>query len=88
MRQQQLQPAVIITLSLAINGCSRAPNIEIVGSYFPGWLISLVVGIVLTGVTQVFLRRNGLVHSIGHPALIYPSMLTLFTCVIWLCFFA
>ncbi len=86
--RQRLQLTVLTILSLVINGCGRAPNIEVVGSYFPGWMISLVIAIILTGIAHVILRRNGLVHSVGHPALIYPSMVTLFTCLIWLCFFA
>ena len=77
-----------MVLAITANGCSRAPNIEIVGSYFPGWMISLVVGIILTGISHTILRQKGLVHEVGHPALIYPSMVTLFTCVIWLLFFA
>jgi uncharacterized membrane protein YraQ (UPF0718 family) len=69
-------------------GCSRNPNVEIVGSYFPGWMVSVVIAIALTGAAHVILRRRGLIHSIGHPALIYPSMVVLFTCLLWLCFFA
>jgi hypothetical protein len=25
---------------------------------------------------------------VGHPAVIYPSLLVLFTCLLWICFFA
>lgn len=69
-------------------GCSRNPNVEIVGSYFPGWLIALAIGVVLALGSHALLRRQGMDHSIGHPALIYPSMVVLFTCLLWLCFFA
>lgn len=75
-------------LCLAVTGCSRNPNVEIVGSYFPGWMVSLVIAVALTGVAHVVLRRQGLVHAVGHPALIYPSMVVLFTCLLWLCLFA
>jgi hypothetical protein len=27
-------------------------------------------------------------RAIGHPAIMYPSMVILFTCLLWLCFFA
>jgi hypothetical protein len=62
--------------------------VEIVGSYFPGWMVSLVLGVILTGLCHVALRRRGLIHAVGHPALIYPSMVVLFTSLLWLCFFA
>jgi len=69
-------------------GCSRNPNVEIVGSYFPGWMLALALGIVLTLTTNSLLRRHGMDRTIGHPAIIYPGMVVLFTCLLWLCFFA
>jgi uncharacterized membrane protein YraQ (UPF0718 family) len=51
-------------------------------------MISLVIAVALTGVAHVVLRRQGLVDAVGHPALIYPSMVVLFTCLMWLFLFA
>ena len=84
-------PRLFISVSLSVFllfGCSRNPNVEIVGSYFPGWLIALAIGVVLALGSHTLLRRHGMDHSIGHPALIYPGMVVLFTCLLWLCFFA
>ncbi|QMV18504.1 hypothetical protein GOB94_07250 [Granulicella sp. 5B5] len=83
-----LRLAPSFVAALLLTGCSRNPNVEIVGSYFPGWMISLVAGVALTGISHVFLRRRRLLHTIGHPAVIYPAMVVLFTCLLWLCFFA
>jgi hypothetical protein len=69
-------------------GCSRNPNVEIVGSYFPGWLIALAIGVGLAIGAHTLLRKQGMDHSVGHPAIIYPGMVVLFTCLLWLCFFA
>jgi hypothetical protein len=69
-------------------GCSRNPNVDIIGSYFPGWMIALAISLVLTLAAHSLLRRLGMDHSIGHPAIIYPSLVVLFTCLLWLCFFA
>jgi hypothetical protein len=80
-------PAAALPAMFAM-GCSRNPNVDIIGSYFPGWLIALAIGVVLTLAAHSMLRRLGLDHSIGHPAIIYPSMVVLFTCLLWLCFFA
>jgi hypothetical protein len=84
-------PRLFISVSLSvflILGCNRNPNVEIVGSYFPGWLIALAIGVVLALGSHTLLRRHGMDHSIGPPALIYPGMVVLFTCLLWLCFFA
>jgi len=82
-----LRPLAPVT-ALLITGCNRNPNVEIVGSYFPGWMISLVVGIALTLPAHALLRRFGMDHSIGHPAIIYPGMVIVFTCLLWLSLFA
>jgi len=80
---------IFVSLSVSLFvGCSRNPNVEIVGSYFPGWMIALAIGVLLALGSHVLLRRQGMDHSIGHPALIYPGMVVLFTCLLWLCFFA
>ena len=69
-------------------GCSRNPNLEIVGSYFPGWMLALTIAVALTLATHSVLRRQGLDQTIGHPAIVYPGLVVLFTCALWLCFFA
>jgi len=82
---------VFVALSLsavAALGCSRNPNVEIVGSYFPGWMLSLATAVVLTLLAHTLLRRQGLDRTVGPPAIIYPGMVVLFTCLLWLCFFA
>jgi hypothetical protein len=80
---------ILLTFAtLATDGCARNPNVDIVGSYFPGWMISLALGVGLTGAAHVTLSRRGLMRATGHPAVIYPGMVLLFTCLLWLCFFA
>jgi hypothetical protein len=74
--------------TILLIGCSRNPNVEIVGSYFPGWMLALALGVVLTLTTNSLLRRQGMDRAIGHPAIIYPGMVVLFTCLLWLSFFA
>ena len=83
-----LHPLLAHVPSLLAAGYSRNPNIEIVGSYFPGWMISLAAGVAFSFAGHSLLRRQDLHYAIGHPAIIYPGMVLLFTCLCWLCFFA
>lgn len=68
-----------------VAGCSRAPSIDILGSFFPGWLICLVPAIALTALTQVVLSRLRI--KLSFPALVYPSLAALYTFALWLIFF-
>jgi YtcA family len=66
----------------------RVPSIDVFGSYFPAWLISLVAGIVLTviagGVARIVdLRPSGL-----WGFLLSVSLILIFSILVWFCFFA
>jgi hypothetical protein len=78
---------ILILAAVALAGCNRNPSVEIVGSYFPGWMICLTLGIALTAITHALLP-SPIQHRIGHPAVVYPAMVTLFTCTLWLLLFA
>jgi len=69
-----------------LSGCSRAPSFDIVGSFFPAWLVCLVVGILLAALTRWLLLRQQIV--VVWPVLIYPSLAALFTFLFWLLFFS
>ncbi|MCU1322591.1 MAG: hypothetical protein JWM43_2240 [Acidobacteriaceae bacterium] len=80
--------ASLLLVSPLLAGCNRNPNVEIVGSYFPGWMISLVVAVALSFFVHALLRRRGMEGTLGHPVVIYPGIVLLLTCLLWLCFFA
>jgi YtcA family len=66
-------------------GCSRAPAVDILGSFFPAWLVCFVVAIVLTALVRLALLR--LQMKVALPILVYPSLVALFTFVLWLIFY-
>jgi len=65
--------------------CSRAPSFEILGSFFPAWLVCLALGLVLTAVAHSVLSSARVVLAV--PILTYPSLTALFTFAFWLSFF-
>jgi NhaP-type Na+/H+ or K+/H+ antiporter len=70
---------------LLCESCSRAPSFDILGSFFPAWLICLIVGIVLTALARWLLSRLHI--EVALPVLVYPSLTALFTFALWLLFF-
>jgi fructose-specific phosphotransferase system IIC component len=65
--------------------CSRAPSFDILGSYFPAWLICLTVAILLTFLARWLLLRQKI--AVVLPILVYPSLTALITFALWLVFF-
>jgi hypothetical protein len=76
---------LILPGSLLLAGCTRAPTVDILGSFFPAWLICLVVAILLTALVRFVLLRLRL--KVAFPILVYPSLAALFTFALWLIFF-
>jgi hypothetical protein len=64
---------------------TRAPSFDILGSFFPAWLVCLTVGLVLTVAVQWLLLRLHVVIAL--PVLTYPSLTALVTFALWLAFF-
>jgi hypothetical protein len=68
-------------------GCRRAPSIGIYGSYFPGWLICLVLGIALTVAIHLVVRRLGYEARLNPLGLVYIALSITLTCLLWLALF-
>ena len=66
-------------------GCSRAPSVEVLGSFFPAWLVCFIVAIMLTALFRLLVMR--LHVKVALPMLVYPSLTGFFTFVLWLVFF-
>lgn len=75
---------VFVPALLLMTGCGRAPSFDILGSFFPAWLVCLVVAILLTVVSRALLSRY---VEIVWPVLVYPSLAAVFTFALWLALF-
>lgn len=70
--------------TLSLTGCGRAPSFDILGSFFPAWLICFFVAILLTVLAREVLRRY---VEIVWPMVTYPSLTALFAFALWLTLF-
>lgn len=75
----------LVLAALPLASCSRAPSFDLLGSFFPAWLVCLAVALVLTVACRWLLLRLRI--EIAVPILTYPSLTALFTFALWLVFF-
>jgi hypothetical protein len=87
MRTTPRSLACAAAACLPLIGCSRAPSINIIGSFLPAWMICLTAGVILSFVVRYLLVRYRIESEVGPLALIYPCVVILFTCLLWLIFF-
>ena len=77
---------VLAIVTLALAGCRVGPSIDVLGSFFPAWMLALVIGLVITGVArQLFLATD--LHAYLWPrGLVYACLIILSTLTTWLLF--
>jgi hypothetical protein len=79
-------PAAMLAIEIA--GCRLAPTFNILGSFFPSWLICLFAGVVLAVIVNRIFSRFALENEILWPILVYPCLALLFACALWLMIFS
>ena len=84
---KQLVAVSVLGLGLFLASCSRAPSVDIIGSFFPVWMVCLAVAVILTFVVRYLLLRYKLEQDVGPLALVYPCSVILFTSLLWLIFY-
>ena len=82
-----LRPIAAAAACVALAGCSHAPSIDVIGSFFPVWMLCILIAIPLTFVARVALVRFHLENEVGPLALFYPCLVILLTSLLWLIFF-
>ena len=75
--------------SALLAGCGRAPSFNILGSFFPAWIVCGVIGILLAVAVRLFFVRIKLEDQLVAPLiLVYPCLTAFFTFTLWLLFFS
>jgi hypothetical protein len=76
-------PALAIQ-TLVLAGCRPGPSVDLLGSFFPAWMLALVIGIVLTLLLRQLFIWTDLDPYLAPRALVYVSLAVLVTLATWL----
>jgi YtcA-like protein len=87
-----IRKSLILIAALFFESCGssqkRVPSMDVFGSYFPAWLISLATGIVLTVIAGGVGRLVNMRPS-GFPSFFLNiSLILIFSIAVWFWFFA
>ena len=85
-RSKGFKKAWFLLAPLLLAGCSRAPSFDILGSYFPAWLLCLALSVVLTAAIRWLLVRFQI--GLVFPIVVYPSLAAVFAFGMWLVFYS
>lgn len=68
-------------------GGANAPVFDLLGSYFPSWIVCFLVGVAVTFVAHALFVKIKLVRHLWPLPVVYPSLVCLITFAAWLTFF-
>lgn len=74
-------------LALGLGGCTRAPLQDVLGSFFPSWMLCATIGAVAAALLRALVGVMGLQQVIPAPMLTYLSFMVAVTFMVWLVFF-
>jgi hypothetical protein len=77
-----------LLLACMISGCSGSPSRNILGSYFPSWMVCALVGLAAALAARVALKGLGLLNELPAPLVVLLSIGCAVTFALWLAWLA
>lgn len=81
--QRGVAPGILVIATGLLSGCRPGPDVTVAGSYFPSWMMSLVLGVLGTILFWRLFTRLGIDPYLGPRVLVYIALVILLTLVIW-----
>ena len=89
MRTPLIKRRVIVGAVLVfLAGCSGAPSRNILGSYFPSWMVCVLIGMGLSIVIRWILGKLGIEKELPAPIVVYLAFTIAFSCAAWMLWLA
>jgi len=87
-RRSVRAPLWLTAAMLPIAGCSHSPSLNLLGSYFPAWMLCAVIGIVVSVIIRQILALIGINEYVIAPLLTYVALALFVTFLVWLLWFS
>jgi len=65
----------------------HSPTVDILGSYFPAWMVCILSGLTLTLIAHWIIQLRNLKSYIAPAPLIYSCLMIIFTFATWILFY-
>ena len=82
-----LRTLVVPVLCLSLSGCDHAPSRNILGSFFPAWMLCALCGILASLAVRQIVVRAGVDAFVPAKLLVYAGLAVSLTFLLWLWWF-
>ena len=79
---------MVLAVLLFLMGCSAAPSTNVLGSYFPSWMVCVLIGMGLAIVIRWILVKLGIEKELPAPIVVYLAAAIAFSFAAWLLWLA
>jgi YtcA family len=76
-----------VAITLVVSGCSHSPTMDLLGSYFPAWMLCVGIGILAAVIIRQILALAGIHEYVVAPLLTYAAFAVSATLLAWLLWF-
>ena len=78
----------LLAALMSLGGCNGAPSRNILGSYFPSWMVCALAGIAVAGISRAILKSTGLLQELPVPFVVILAIGCAATFALWLVWLA
>jgi hypothetical protein len=78
----------LLAVLTTIGGCNGAPSRNILGSYFPSWMVCALLGIAVAGIARVLFKSTGILQELPAPFVVILAIGCIATFTLWLVWLA
>ena len=65
-------------------GCNGAPSRNILGSYFPSWMVCALIGIAVAGIARAIFKATGILEELPAAFVVFLAIGCATTFALWL----
>jgi hypothetical protein len=87
MRRGHLTIAASQVAAFGLGGCSTSPAQNLLGSFFPAWMLCMAAGVGSTVILRQVLSALGINQYLIAPPLTYLCLVVASTLLVWLLWF-
>jgi hypothetical protein len=79
---------LLLAVLTSLGGCNGAPSRNILGSYFPSWMVCALIGIAVSGIARVIFKSTGILQELPVPFVVMLAIGCAATFAMWLLWLA
>jgi hypothetical protein len=87
-RSSEVLRRLLYVAVVSLGGCNGAPSRNILGSYFPSWMVCALIGIAVAGIARAILKASGILQELPVPFVVLLAIGCATTFGLWLVWLA